>query len=62
MEKMKRCLNVEELAAYLGCGRSMAYELVHRADFPTVRLGRKIVIPFEALQSWLRKQTEGEEE
>ena len=29
------------------------YELVHRADFPTIRVGTRIIIPVEALKQWV---------
>ena len=38
-------LTVEQAAKILGIGRSTAYELVHRGDIPSVRLGRRIVVP-----------------
>jgi excisionase family DNA binding protein len=38
-------LTVEEAARLLGIGRSTAYELVHTGDIPSLRLGRRIVVP-----------------
>lgn len=38
-------LTVEQAARVLGIGRSTAYELVHTGDIPSLRLGRRIVIP-----------------
>jgi excisionase family DNA binding protein len=35
----------EEAAARLGISRGLAYELVRRGDIPTLRLGRRIVVP-----------------
>jgi len=46
-------LTVREMAQALGICRSKAYELVARADFPSVRLGKKVVIPIDALHEWL---------
>ena len=48
-------LTVREMAQSLGICRSKAYALTQRADFPTVRLGKKVVIPVAALQEWLAK-------
>ena len=56
----KGCISVEEMATYIGCGRSTAYELVRRSNFPKIRLGRKIIIPIEALDAWLKVQAGGE--
>ena len=48
---------VEEVAEYLGIGRSKAYELVsHRPGFPAVRLGKSIRVPRHALDRWLEEQ------
>lgn len=38
-------LTVEQAAKVLGIGRSTAYELVHTGDIPSLRLGRRIVVP-----------------
>lgn len=38
-------LTVEQAAKVLGIGRSSAYELVHTGDIPSLRLGRRIVVP-----------------
>ena len=56
MEKLT--MNVSDLQQALGIGRAQAYELVNRADFPAIRLGRKILIPRDAFLRWLDKQTE----
>lgn len=38
-------VTVEEAAKLLGIGRSTAYELVHTGDIPSLRLGRRLVVP-----------------
>jgi excisionase family DNA binding protein len=38
-------LTVEQAAKLLGIGRSTAYELVRTGDIPSLRLGRRIVVP-----------------
>lgn len=47
-----------ELAEVLGIGRNAAYALCNRADFPTIHVGRKLVIPVDGLRRWLDQQTE----
>lgn len=42
-------LTVEQTAKVLGIGRSTAYELVRAGDIPSLRLGRRLVIPAAAL-------------
>lgn len=56
MEKLT--LTVSDLQHALGIGKNQAYDLVNRADFPKIRVGRKILIPRDALSRWLDKQTQ----
>lgn len=50
------CYKVDDLCGLLGVSRPTAYELAHRADFPTVRIGRRLLIPRAGLERWLEKQ------
>jgi excisionase family DNA binding protein len=45
--------DVEEAARILGIGRSAAYEAVRRGEIPSIRLGKRVVIPHAALQALL---------
>jgi excisionase family DNA binding protein len=38
-------LTVAEAAELLGISRALAYELVARGELPSIRLGRRIVVP-----------------
>lgn len=40
-------LNAEMVAKVLGVALSTAYELIHEADFPTLKIGNRIVVPKE---------------
>ncbi len=42
-------LSVTEAAQVLGISRSHAYDLVARGDLPSLRLGRRVLIPATAL-------------
>jgi len=46
-------LTVEQAAKLLGIGRSTAYELVHTGDIPSLRLGRRIVVPIGQIATQL---------
>lgn len=46
-------LTVEQAAKVLGIGRSTAYELVHTGDIPSLRLGRRLVVPVGKIASRL---------
>ena len=49
----KLVYSVTEIAKLLGIGRSKAYELVRSGTIPSLRLGRRIVIPKLALSRFL---------
>jgi excisionase family DNA binding protein len=49
-------ITVEQTAQLLGLGRTAAYEAARRGEFPTRRLGRRIVVPVPALLEWLGAQ------
>jgi len=53
-------LTVEQAAKLLGIGRSTAYELVHTGDIPSLRLGRRIVVPKARLAEMLSDSDGGE--
>ena len=46
-------MTVEEAAELLGISRNSAYEAVRRGEIPSVRLGRRILIPTEQLRRLL---------
>ena len=48
-------LQVEDLMPILGIGRNTAYELIRSGQIRSVRIGRQIRIPREALLDFLRK-------
>ena len=53
--EVRRTLSVEEAAPILGIGRSLAYQLIERGEFPVrvLRLGGRIMIPRDALDAVL---------
>lgn len=46
-------ITIEQTAELLGLGRTAAYEAARRGEFPTRRLGRRIIVPVPALLEWL---------
>ena len=48
-------LRVADLMPLLGIGRNTAYELIRSGQIRSVRIGRQIRIPREALLEFLRK-------
>jgi excisionase family DNA binding protein len=51
-------LSVEEAGALLGISQDLAYDLVARRELPSVRLGRRLVVPRRALEDALARLTE----
>ena len=48
-------LRVEGLMPILGIGRNTAYELIRSGQIRSIRIGRQIRIPRDALLEFLRK-------
>lgn len=52
-------LNAEQVAQVLGIAPSSAYELMHESEFPTLRIGNRMVVPKEKFIAWVEKRTKG---
>jgi len=52
------CLKVPEVADILGISRARAYQLVNSDGFPRIVIGQRFVIPKDALQTWIEKNTQ----
>ena len=58
-DQLPLLLNVKQLAALLGVSDSSVYELIEEEDFPSLRIGKRIVIPKEELRKWITSHTKG---
>lgn len=54
----KLAYNIPELAQALGIGKNNCYQLISRKDFPKIRVGHRIIVPIDALKTWLREQSD----
>ena len=52
-------LNAELVAKTLGIAPSSAYELMHEASFPTLRVGSRMVVPKDKFIEWVVQHTKG---
>lgn len=52
-------LNAEMVAEVLGVAPSSAYELMHEPEFPTLRIGNRMVVPKEKFVQWVEINTKG---
>ena len=49
----RKTITVTEAAVWLGISRQSAYQAVREGSVPSIRLGRRIVIPVHALEAML---------
>ena len=52
-------LNAAMVARVLGVAPSSAYELMHGKDFPTLRVGSRMVVPKENFIEWVGQHMKG---
>ena len=57
-EQMPLMLSVPEIAAVLGISRAAAYELARSKDFPSLRIGTRIVVPKDRFIDWINGRVE----
>lgn len=57
MESKDYVLTVEEVGKMLRISRPQAYLGVKRGDIPTIRIGKRILIPREAFERMLNNST-----
>ena len=46
-------LNADTVAKLLGISISSAYELMREKGFPSVCIGKRVIVPKENLQAWV---------
>lgn len=56
MEKL--LLRPMEAAEATGLGRSKMYDLLAKGIIPSVRIGKSVRVPVDALREWVKQQTE----
>ena len=52
-------LNAKTVAQVLGISLAGTYELLHREDFPVVKIGSRLVVPKEEFFAWVEEQAGG---
>jgi len=55
-DELPLTLRVEDLMPILGIGRNTAYELVRSGQIRSIRIGRQLRIPKEAVQEYLTRK------
>ena len=49
-------LNATQLASVLSISRANAYNLLHREDFPTLQIGKRMLVSRDRLAQWMDEQ------
>ena len=58
IEQLPFTLNAQQMADLLGIAKNSAYTLMHSEGFPTLHIGRRLVVPKEKLLQWMDEQLE----
>ena len=51
----RKTLSVPEAGTALGIGRSAAYEAARTGQLPTIRIGKRLLVPMAALERFLER-------
>ena len=54
-------ISVEDAAKLLGVSRGLAYEAARRGELPTIRLGRRLLVPTAQLLELVGAESNGKE-
>ena len=54
--QLPMALNAKQVAAVLGISRAGAYNLMRSEGFPTLFIGKRMVVPKDRLLSWMNAQ------
>ena len=49
-------LSVPDVAKALGISRAGAYDLAHSKEFPSMKIGSRIIVPKDKFLLWIEKQ------
>lgn len=52
-------LNAEDIKVIMNISRAGAYQLMHREDFPTITVGKRLLTPRDEFLSWVNQNIKG---
>lgn len=55
-DNFKLTYTLDQAADAINVSRPIMSELIHRKNFPAIKVGRKWLIPIRSLELWLEKQ------
>ena len=57
-DELPLSLRAEDVAAVLGISRANAYTLMHAKNFPTIFIGKRMIVPRDKFLAWIEEQTQ----
>ena len=58
-EELPLFLNAKMVGEVLGISPASSYELLHQEDFPTLKIGNRLVVPKAKFIAWVEENTTG---
>lgn len=59
IDQLPITLSAPQVAKVLGISRANAYTLMHSVDFPTLTIGKRMVVSKDKLLAWMDAQISG---
>ena len=56
-EQLPLMINADQLSKTLGISRAGAYELMHSKGFPTLRIGKRMMVSKDQLIKWVEARS-----
>ena len=57
-EQLPIIMNAEQVASFLNISRAGAYQLFHAWDFPSIKIGKRMMVQKDKLLEWLEEQSQ----
>ena len=58
-DELPLILNAETIKNVLGISISSAYELMHKKDFPSIKIGNRLIVAKDKFREWIDKKSGG---
>ena len=55
-EEKKEYFSPEEMASWIGIGRTLAYRLLSSKEIPSYKVGRQRIVSRKDVEAWLERQ------
>lgn len=57
-DELPLMLSVIQVAEVLGISKTSAYELVHSDGFPSITIGKRLIVPKDKFIEWIKTKAE----